>query len=60
MTAERLELMKMPFRSGIGCIELIELHAILRTYGPYLSTDELATICMPVLPPVQHQLKAHL
>jgi len=41
-------------------IEFLELLAILQTIGPYLSTDEMATICMPVLPTVRHQLKAQL
>jgi hypothetical protein len=41
----------------IELLELLDDDAVLRTYGPYLSTDEVATIRMLVLPPVQLQLK---
>jgi hypothetical protein len=47
-------------KTHIELLKLLENNAILRTYSLYLSTDEVATICILVLPPVQHQLKAQL
>jgi hypothetical protein len=44
----------------MNCLSCLKIDAILRSVGPYLSKDEVATICMLILPTVQHQLKAQL